>query len=130
MMAEPVRPRGIGARDAAGILAATRRLGIAGLTLHARVTRISGATHELIEGFAGDLDVALRALVEALHAGNAAAPLPPLRDDYVALQRALDERGDPAVQVLVSESDLIVDAVNTMAAITARHAATEQAPAA
>jgi hypothetical protein len=33
------------------------------------------------------------------------------------------------VQVLVSESDLIVDAVNTIAAITARHPSTEQAPA-
>jgi uncharacterized membrane protein YccC len=130
MAAEPVRPSGIGARDAAGILAETRRLGIAGLTLNARVTRTAGATHELIERFAGDLDVALHALTEALRSGSAAAPLPPLRDDYIALQRAFDERGDPTVQVLVSESDFIVDAVNTMAAITARYAPTEQAPAA
>lgn len=130
MAGEPVRPRGLDAREAAGILAATRRLGIAGLTLHARVTRVAGATHDLIEGFAAGLDVALRALVEALRSDRAAEPLPRLRDDHEALQRALDERGDPAVQVLVSESDLIVDAVNSIAAILERHAATEQPAAA
>lgn len=129
MAGEPVRPRGIGARDAASVLAETRRLGVAGLTLHARVTRVAGATHELIETFAADLDIALRALAAALRDGNAPAPLPPLRDDYEALQRALDERGDPAVQVLVSESDLIVDTVNTIAAIELRQIPTEQAPA-
>ena len=114
---EPVEPRGISVRGAAGILAATRRLGIAALTLRARIARITGAPHELIERFAADLETALRAIAESLHNASPPGPLPPLRDDQVALKRSLDERADAAVAVLVSETDLIVDSVDTMAAI-------------
>jgi uncharacterized membrane protein YccC len=120
MAGEPVRPSGLTVRSASGMLAATRRLGIAALTLRARVARISGAPHELIERFIADLDVALRAIVEALRSSQAPAPLPPLRADQVELKRALDEQHDPAVEVLVSETDLIVDSVDTMAAILSR----------
>ena len=120
MAGEPVAPRGITLRTAAGILAATRRLGIATLTLRARVARIAGAPHEHIERLVGDLDVALLAIVEALHSGAPPSPLPPLRNDQIALKRILDEQRDPAVEVLVSETDLIVDSVNTVAAILAR----------
>jgi uncharacterized membrane protein YccC len=122
MAGEPVRPRGITLRTAAGVLAATRRLGIATLTLRARIARITGAPHEQIERFVSDLDLALRLIVEALHHGDPPAPLPPLRNDQIALKRMLDERGDPAVEVLVSETDLIVDSVNTVAAILTRNA--------
>jgi uncharacterized membrane protein YccC len=120
MAAEPARPRGLTLRSVAGILAATRRIGIAALTLHARVARIAGAPHELIERFVRDLEAALRALVDALHNGEPPADLPPLRSDLAALKRALQERGDPAVEVLVSETDLIVDSLETIAAIVAR----------
>jgi len=124
MAAEPVQPRGLTLRDAAGILAASRRLGIAGLTLHSRIVRIAGTTQdELIERFAGDLGVALRAIAEALRTGGRAEPLPPLRAHQIALERALAEQGDPAVEVLVSESDLIVDGINTIGSITERHVA-------
>jgi uncharacterized membrane protein YccC len=122
MAGEPVSPRGVTLRSATGILAATRRFGIAALTLHARVARVSGAPHELIEHFEADLDLALLTIVAALRAGTPPGPLPPLRDDQAALQRALDEGSDPAIEVLVSETDLIVDSVNTMAAIIGRPA--------
>jgi hypothetical protein len=46
--------------------------------------------------------------------------LPPLRNDQLALQHILDEGRDPAVEVLVSETDLIVDSTNTLASILAR----------
>jgi hypothetical protein len=36
------------------------------------------------------------------------------------LERSLDGGGDPAVEVLVSETDLVVDSINTMAAILSR----------
>ena len=120
MAGEPVRPRGLRLRSVAGILAASRRIGIAALTLHARVARIAGAPHELIERFVRDLETAMRALVDALRDGEPPAELPPLRPDLVALKRALQERGDPAVEVLFSETDLIVDSVETIAAIVAR----------
>jgi uncharacterized membrane protein YccC len=120
MAREPVRPSGLTVREAAGILAATRRLGIAALTLRARIARIAGAPHELIERFAGDLDTALRTIANALRSGETPAELPPLRADQIALKRALDESGDPAVEVLVSETDLIVDSVETIAGIISR----------
>lgn len=120
MAREPIRPSGLTLRDAAGILAATRRVGVAALTLHARAGRIVGAPHALIERFAADVDAALRALVEALRGGTAPANVPPLRADQLVLERALDERSDPAVEVLVSETDLIVEGIDTMAAIVAR----------
>jgi uncharacterized membrane protein YccC len=120
MAGEPVRPRGLTLRSATGILAATRRFGIAALTLHARVSRITGAPHTLIERFESDLDVALHAIVSALRNGEPPGPLPPLHDDQTALKRVLAEYNDPAVEVLVAETDLIVDSVNTIAAILSR----------
>jgi uncharacterized membrane protein YccC len=120
MAGEPARPRGITLRTAAGILAATRRMGIAALTLRARIARITGAPHEQIARLVGDLDVALRAIVEALHAGEPPGPLPPLRGDQIALKQILEERRDAAVEVLISETDLIVDSANTIVAILAR----------
>jgi uncharacterized membrane protein YccC len=119
---EPVRPRGLTLRGAAGVLAALQRVTIATFTLRARTARIAGAPNEYVERLRVDVDVALRAIVAALHAGGAPEPLPPLRSDQLALKRVLDERGDPAVAVLVSETDLIVDSVNTVAAILARGA--------
>jgi uncharacterized membrane protein YccC len=121
MAREPVRPRGLTVRDAAGLLAATRRLGIAALTLRARVSRSAGAPHELIDRLVADLDAALRTIVAALRRGEMPAELPPLRADQIVLRRALDEHGDPALEVLISETDLIVDSVETIAGIISRH---------
>jgi uncharacterized membrane protein YccC len=120
MAGEPVRPRGLGIRTAGGILAASRRLGIAGLTLRARIARVSGAPHAVIERFSADLDTALHLIVAATRSGELPAPLPALRNDQLALQRILDEGRDPAVEVLVSETDLIVDSTNSLASILAR----------
>ncbi|HEY5350583.1 MAG TPA: FUSC family protein [Candidatus Lustribacter sp.] len=122
MAGEPVRPRRISLRGAAGILAATQRLGIGTFTLRTRVGRGAGARNEHVERLARDLDIALLAIVEALRGSQPPNPLPPLRDDQIALKRVLDDRRDPAVEVLVSETDLIVDSVNTLAAILARGA--------
>jgi uncharacterized membrane protein YccC len=120
MASEPVRPRGITLGQARRVLAATRRLGVAGLTLQARVVRIAGAPHVLIDHFASDLDIALHALVHSLRNGEVPGDLPPLRDDQIVLRRALDEHHDPAVEVLVAETDLIVSGVEKVARILAR----------
>jgi uncharacterized membrane protein YccC len=120
MAGEPVRPRGVTLRTALGILAATRRFGIAGLTLKARHARIPGAPHAIIAQFVDDLDETLRAIVTALRTGDFPDALPPLRNDQIALQRNLAGRHDATVELLGSETELIVDSVNTMAAILAR----------
>jgi uncharacterized membrane protein YccC len=120
MAGEPVRPHAIDVRTANGILAATRRLGIAGLTLRARIARVDGAPHAIVERFARDLDATLSAIVNEQRSGSPPGPLPPLRSDQIALKRVLDERRDPVVEVLVSETDLIVDSVNALAELLAR----------
>jgi hypothetical protein len=120
MAGEPVRPRGVSVRTALGILAATRRLGIAALTLRGRIARITGAPHATIERFIADLDATLSSIVTALRTGKAPQTLPVLRNDQIALQRNLDEQHDSAVDVLGSETDLIVDSVNAMSAILNR----------
>jgi uncharacterized membrane protein YccC len=120
MAGEPVRPHAVSVRTASGILAATRRLGVAGLTLRGRIARVTGAPHAIVERFSRDLDTALRAIVAAQRSGDAPEDLPPLRTDQIALKRILDERRDPLVEVLVSETDLIVDSVDTLAALLAR----------
>jgi uncharacterized membrane protein YccC len=120
MAGEPVDPTGVSVRTALGILAATRRFGIAGLTLRGRIARITGAPHELIERFIADLDATLTAIVAALRSGEPPKALPALRNDQIVLQRNLENAHDPAVDVLGSETDLIVDSVNAMSAILAR----------
>ena len=117
---EPVRPRGVSVRTALGVLAATRRFGIAGLTLRGRIARTSGAPNAAIKRFVGDLDLALLAIADGLRSGTFAGTLAPLRNDQIALQRNLDEARDPDLEILGSETDLIVDSVNSMSAILAR----------
>jgi uncharacterized membrane protein YccC len=120
MAGEPVRPHGIGVRTANGILAATRRLGIAGLTLRGRIARVEGAPHAIVERFSTDLDTALRRIANAQRSGEAPEPLPPLRNDQIALKAILAAGRNPVVEVLVSETDLIVDGVNSLASLLAR----------
>jgi uncharacterized membrane protein YccC len=120
MAGEPVRPHAIGVRTAHGILAATRRLGIAGLTLRGRIARVEGAPHAIVERFTRDLDAALRTIAAAQRSGEPPGAQPPLRNDQIALKRILDERRDPVVEVLVSETDLIVDSVNALSALLER----------
>jgi uncharacterized membrane protein YccC len=121
MAGEPVKPQGVSLRTALGVLAATRRFGIAGLTLRARHTRIPGdPQHPVLDQFITDLDITLRAIVASLRTGEPPAALPPLRNDQIALQRNLDQQRDPAVEILGSETDLIVDSVNSITAILMR----------
>ena len=117
MAGEPSRPRAISLRRALGVLAASQRLGIATLTLRARIARVSGAPHAIIERFAADLDTALAAIAGALRAGEGPLRLPPLRNDQIALKHLLDAGPDPAVEVLVTETDLIVDSTNMLAGL-------------
>ena len=81
---------------------------------------LPGAPHAIIERFVDDLDTTLRGIVAALRTGEPPVPMPRLRNDQIALQRNLDERRDPALEILGSETDLIVDSVNTMSAILTR----------
>ena len=90
------------------------------MTLRARIARIAVAADAPAGRFVADVDAALQIIVAALRSGGRPGALPPLRNDQIALRNSLERRRDPAVEVLVSETDLIVDSVNTMAAVLAR----------
>ncbi len=115
MSSEPVRPKAVGERAALAVLAASRRFGVASLTLQARLGRAAGIAHGTLARLADDLESALDAIAGALRHGSAPPPLPPLRDAQIALKRALDRNSDPQLGALVSETDLMVDSTNAMA---------------
>lgn len=47
-------------------------------------------------------------------------PLPHLRDAQIALKRALDHQSGAGLDALVSETDMIVDATDTVAGVLHR----------
>ena len=123
MVSEPVRPKAVTARAALAILAASRRLGVAALTLRARLersTRLPDRARPALEVLADRLDAALETVAGALRRQGDPLPLPPLREAQIALKRALDLQPDAQLGALVSETDLMVDAVNTMAEVLHR----------
>jgi uncharacterized membrane protein YccC len=123
MVNEPVRPKAITVRAALALLAASRRFGVASLTLQSRLERaprLSADAAGALATLADDLDAALQAIAAALRLRGDPLPLPPLRDAQIALKRALDRQPDGQFGALVSETDLMVDAVNTMADVLHR----------
>ncbi len=123
MVGEPVRPKAVTARAALAILAASRRLGVAALTLQARLertARLPDCARPALAVLADHLDAALETIAGALRRHGDPLPLPPLRAAQIALKRALDLQPDAQLGALVSETDLMVDAVNTIAEVLHR----------
>jgi uncharacterized membrane protein YccC len=128
MLNEPVTPTALTVRAALGMLAASRRFGLATLTVRARLgDRQAGAVPELRE-LAAALDAGLGEIAAALRARRAPDALPPLRDLQLAFARRLGSGGERA-QTFVSETDLMVDSTDAMAAVLRRLRESE-APAA
>jgi hypothetical protein len=116
---EPVRPGAITVRSAVGILAASERLSIAALALHARLGRVPVVALPAFADLIDRLDGALDALVDALRAAAAPPALPPLRELQVQVQHELERAGAEG-DAIVSATDLMVDGVNTIADILRR----------
>lgn len=117
MATEPVRPRAITLRAALGLLSASKRYGIASLTLQSRLPRSAAIAQSAVETLADELDASMRSIVRAIRDDEDLEPLPRLRDAQVALKRAYDQTPDSSLAALVSETDLLVDSVETMAGI-------------
>jgi uncharacterized membrane protein YccC len=115
LLNEPVRPRALTVRAALGILAATRRYGLATLTIQSRLSRAAIVSHAALEPLARALDESLHLLSHALRERVEPKPLPRLRDMQIALKNAVDRDAHSDVAVLISETDLMVDSVNMMA---------------
>jgi uncharacterized membrane protein YccC len=120
MKGEPVRVRGISLAAAQGVLAASRRIGVASLALRARLDDREPVPRAPLETLIGDIDAATAMLADALAHGTALTALPPIRDDQDALARAMSAGAGKHGHVLVSETDLFVDSIDAIADILGR----------
>jgi hypothetical protein len=115
MLAEPVRPRAVTARAALGILAASRRFGIAALGLQSRRTRDQAGAPDELGLLASEIDQSFAILEDALRGRTDPPPLPRLRDAQVELARRIGATTADAATSLAADTDLMVDSVNTIA---------------
>jgi len=107
-LAEPQRRHPMSLRTAMGLLAASRRLALAALALHAGLERDVRDAVPGIGELAQQVTSSLLTLATAVRQGSAPPPLPPLRQTQVALGAALND-------VARDETDLIVDSLDTIA---------------
>ena len=121
MLAEPPSRASIGRRAAVGLLAALRRQSLAALALHAGVERGVEAGIQGLGPLTEDITTSLTTLAKAVRAGAAPPRLPSLRQTQLAL--------DPSTHAVIQEeTDIMVDAINTIADILTRDAAETTAP--
>ena len=112
MLGEPAAARRFDAQNAVGILAACRRYALAALALHARLDERPSRAYPELEVFGDHIARSLDALAHALRDGGPVPALPLLRDAEVAIESAAPE--------LAAEIDMMVDSVNTIAALIAK----------
>jgi uncharacterized membrane protein YccC len=113
LLAEPVAPKELTVRAGLGILAASRRLGLASLAINARLTSLPTAAFQAeLDALAGAILESLVLLASALRRRSDPPELPPLRALHGALVTAAGLRGGGAG--IVSETDMMVDALNTI----------------
>jgi hypothetical protein len=112
MLAEPTSRASIAPRAAIGLLAALRRQALASLSLQAGLERGAPTPVSAIQALNTEMTESLLALARAVRSGAAPGPLPPLRQTQIAT-------APPHDMLLGQETDLMVDAINTMAELLA-----------
>ncbi len=124
MLAEPVKSRGLRARTALALQAASQRYGVAVLTLYSRLPAERPVAYTQLALLTAELDEALHAIAEALrNRSHEVIAMSSLRATQVGLKRALDERSEPNLAAIVSETDLLVESVQAMLDALRRNAA-------
>jgi uncharacterized membrane protein YccC len=108
MLAEPASRAALPPRVALGLLAALRRHALGALALHAGLERGVSAPVGGMALLKDQMTWSLKALADAVRAGTPPPSLPPLRQTQLALTPAADT-------LVVDETDLMVDSINTMA---------------
>ncbi len=120
---KPASPNALDAETAQGILAAVRRYVWGALVLHGQLPS-AGPTRPDLHRLGDEVEQAMSAVVVALQRGSAPSGYPPLRATQVALAADLrgaspQAAGDPTPtaldMVILSETDLMVNAVDTLA---------------
>jgi uncharacterized membrane protein YccC len=114
---DPSRRRVDGAMTA-GVLAAVRRLAVAGHTLRLRQpTAQSELPTTQLRAFVDALDLELGGAAARLRFGRVVRLHEPLRALHQELAASLRNRADPVSALLLVETDELVDATNTMTAL-------------
>jgi hypothetical protein len=115
-----VRPAAVTVRAALGILAASRRFGIAALSLQSRLARVRPVRASKLDELAKEIDASFEILEDALRRHADPTPLPHLRDAQIELAKRLDAApgGDPTS--LAADTDLMVDSLNSIAHVLHR----------
>ncbi|MHB8218905.1 MAG: FUSC family protein [Acidimicrobiales bacterium] len=120
---QPGSPNALDAETAQGILAAVRRYVWGALVLHGQLPS-AGPTRPDLHRLGVEVEEAMAAVVVALRTGSAPTGYPPLRATQVALATNLRGASPPAAadptpmavdMVVVTETDLMVNAVDTVA---------------
>jgi uncharacterized membrane protein YccC len=117
MLGEPSRTRGIDGETALAILAASRRVGLAILSLSAHFPHAARVERSALSALVNALDDGFRCVVDAVREGTPCARYPHLRDVYRSGEKALPKDADSAM--LLSVLDALVDSVNTLAELSA-----------
>jgi uncharacterized membrane protein YccC len=112
MLHEPARTATLDPQISVGVLTALRRNALAALALHAEVERGVGAPQPGVAPLRALIDQRLGGLASAVRAGEPPQEMPELRRAQLALPAAAAERLGP-------ETDIMVDAINTIAALLA-----------
>jgi uncharacterized membrane protein YccC len=120
LLGEPVRPRALTVRAALGTLAAGRRFGLAALGLHARIPERPIEPAAPFADLGAALDAAFVQIVDALRARSYGFTFPDLRAKQVRLRDALIETPSDVASAVIAETDLMVDALNTVAFVLGR----------
>jgi uncharacterized membrane protein YccC len=110
MAHEPARTALLEAQAATDVLAALRRNALAALALHAQLERGLDAPLPGVGPLRALIDQRLAGLASAVRAGERAHDMPELRRAQLALPVAAAERLGP-------ETDIMVDAINTIATL-------------
>jgi len=123
MVGEPSQTHAIAAQTALGVLAASRRVGLASLSLNAHFPHANRMARPGLKIFADALETALTCVIAALRGEPQPCEEPPhLREAYRNAQIELKASDDPNADMILAISDALVDAVNTLAELTSRSA--------
>jgi uncharacterized membrane protein YccC len=120
MLNEPVAPTALTVRAGLGMLAASRRFGIATLTLRARLDDPGAQPVPELRDLADALGRSLAEIAAALRERRAPAASPPLRDLQLAFADRIEGGAERRSQTFVTETDLMVDSANMMADVLRR----------
>jgi hypothetical protein len=130
MSNEPVKPDTLTVRAALGVLASSRRYGLALLSLNVHRPREPICGSDAFEALTRALTATLELLARSLRTRRKPAKLPRLRELHSAFVAAIGDASDIESSVAAAETDLMVDSLNTIARVLERRfAAAEDARA-